>query len=80
MELLQLMIYSSKLETIEFKVVFVIALVLSFCRNIALIEETKPWSIWRCLYNICCPCVCVSTVSYPRSKWVEDQAGQVSCN
>ena len=34
MELLQFMIYSSKSETIEFKVVFVIALVLSFCRNI----------------------------------------------
>ena len=50
MEPLHFMIYSLKSETIEFKVVFVIALVLSFCRNIALIEETKPWSIWRCLY------------------------------
>ena len=40
MELLQLMIYSSKSETIEFKVVFVIALVLSFCRNINRGDET----------------------------------------
>ena len=48
MELLQLMIYSSKSETIEFKVVFVIAHRSHFVET--LIEETKPWSIWRCLY------------------------------
>ena len=60
MELLQLMIYSSKSETIEFKVVFVIALVLSFCRNIDRGDKTLV-NLAMSLYLVF---VCVSAQSH----------------